>query len=51
MEYLLTKNVFFGKFYEALGMKNVGIFCDRLECFTAIWSILWPFGILFGHLV
>jgi hypothetical protein len=23
----------------------------RLACFTAIWSILWPFGIFYGHLV
>jgi hypothetical protein len=25
-------------------MEKVGIFYGRLECITAIWSILWPFG-------
>jgi hypothetical protein len=28
-------------------MKNVCIFYDRLEYFTAIWYNLWPFGIIF----
>jgi hypothetical protein len=32
-------------------MKNVGIFFDRLEYFTAIWYNLWPFGIACGHLL
>jgi hypothetical protein len=31
-------------------MKNVCIFYDHLEYFTAIWNNLWPFGIVFGHL-
>jgi hypothetical protein len=26
-------------------MENVGIFCDHLEYFTAIWYILLQFGI------
>jgi hypothetical protein len=25
-------------------MDNVGIFCDNMEYFTAIWYILWPYG-------
>jgi hypothetical protein len=32
---------------EGLGMKNVHIISGNLESFTAIWYILWPFGILF----
>jgi hypothetical protein len=32
-------------------MEKVGIFYDHLEYFTAIWYILWPFGIVCGHLV
>jgi hypothetical protein len=36
---------------EGLVMENVGIFYARLEYFTAIWNILWQFGIVCGHLV
>jgi hypothetical protein len=32
-------------------MKNVCIFYDHLEYFTAIWCNLWLFGIVCGHLV
>jgi hypothetical protein len=32
-------------------MVNVGTFDDHLEYFMAIWYNLWPFGIVFGHLV
>jgi hypothetical protein len=32
-------------------MENRGIFYDRLVYFTAIGNILWPFGIVCGHLV
>jgi hypothetical protein len=32
-------------------MKNVSIFYDHLEYFTAIWYNLWPFGTVCGHLV
>jgi hypothetical protein len=32
-------------------MKGVGIFYEHLDDFTAIWYILWPFGIFHGHLV
>jgi hypothetical protein len=32
-------------------MEDVGIFYGRLVYSTAIWYILWPFGILFGYLV
>jgi hypothetical protein len=36
-------------------MKDVGtyiyLFYDRLVYFTALWYILWPFGIFYGNLV
>jgi hypothetical protein len=32
-------------------MKNVCIFYNHLEYFTAIWYNLWPFGIVCGRLV
>jgi hypothetical protein len=32
-------------------MEKVGIFYDHMECFTAIFYNLWPFGIVCGHLV
>jgi hypothetical protein len=32
-------------------MENVCIFYDHLEYFTAIWYILWTFGMICGHLV
>jgi hypothetical protein len=32
-------------------MKKVGKFQGLLEYITAIWYILWPFGIFYGHLV
>jgi hypothetical protein len=32
-------------------MENVGIFYGHLEYFNAIWYILWPFGIVCGHLI
>jgi hypothetical protein len=41
----------FGQILEYLGMEDVGIFYDHLEYFTAIWYILRPFGIFYGHLV
>jgi hypothetical protein len=41
----------FGLIFKVLRMKNVCIFYDHLECFTAIWYNLWPFGIVCGHLV
>jgi hypothetical protein len=31
--------------------KCVGIFYGPLVCLTAIWYILWSFGIFYGHLV
>jgi hypothetical protein len=39
-----TQNTNLGKFWRALQWKI-------LVYFTAIWYILWPFGILYGHLV
>jgi hypothetical protein len=32
-------------------MENLGIFYDHLVYYTATGNILWPFGILCGHLV
>jgi hypothetical protein len=32
-------------------MEDVGMFYVRLACFATIWSILWPLGIFYGHLV
>jgi hypothetical protein len=32
-------------------MENAGIFYGHLEYFTAIWYILWSFGIVCGHLL
>jgi hypothetical protein len=32
-------------------MENVGTFYDHLEYLTAIWHVLWPFGIACVHLV
>jgi hypothetical protein len=31
-------------------MEDVRIFYGRLVSFTAIWYILWPFGIFYSHL-
>jgi hypothetical protein len=32
-------------------MENIVIFYDDLIYFAAIGNIIWPFGILWGHLV
>jgi hypothetical protein len=32
--------------FEALAIEDVRIFYGRLIYFTAIWHILWPFGII-----
>jgi hypothetical protein len=32
-------------------MVNVGVFYDHFEYFMAIWYNLWPFGIVYGHLL
>jgi hypothetical protein len=41
----------FGLILQALAMEDVGIFYGNLDYFTAIWSILRPFGISCGHWV
>jgi hypothetical protein len=46
-----TKKSQFWSNLECLEMENVFIFYDHLEYITAIWYNLWPFGIVFGHLV
>jgi hypothetical protein len=50
-----------GKFWRALGVKNIGffiaillpfgIFYGNLVHFMAKWYILWHFGVLYGDLV
>jgi hypothetical protein len=42
--YIQTKNPNFGKFWRVLEWK---ILVD----FMTIWNILWPFGLIYGHLV
>jgi hypothetical protein len=32
-------------------MVNLGVFNDHLEFLMAIWYNLWPFGIVYGHLL
>jgi hypothetical protein len=32
-------------------MEDVAMFYGRLVYLTAIWYILWPFGVFYGHLV
>jgi hypothetical protein len=44
-----TKNPNSAVFWNGLGTENVGIFYDRVEYFTAMWYILWPFGIVCAH--
>jgi hypothetical protein len=34
-----------GPFLEGLAMEDVGVFYGHLISFTAIWHLLWPFGI------
>jgi hypothetical protein len=36
---------------DGLAMENIYIFYGHLVYFTAIWYILWAFGIFCGHLV
>jgi hypothetical protein len=36
---------------EDLEMENVDVYYGHWEFITAIWYILWPFGIFYGHLV
>jgi hypothetical protein len=36
---------------EGLAIEDVGIFYVHLIHFTAIWYILWHFGIFYGYLV
>jgi hypothetical protein len=37
----------FGLILEGLGMENVATYLY----YMSIWNIIWPFGILYGHLV
>jgi hypothetical protein len=32
-------------------MEELGLFYGRLVYFTAVWYILWPFGVFCRHLV
>jgi hypothetical protein len=45
MTYFQTKNADLGKFWRDSQWKMKG----HLVYFTAIWYILWPFGILCGY--
>jgi hypothetical protein len=45
-----NKNPRLGKFWRVLEWKML-VFYDYLEYFTSIWYYLWPFGMIFGHLV
>jgi hypothetical protein len=52
MVYFQTKNPNLGKFRRVLQRKmSVYIFYGHCVYFTAIWYILWPFGIFYGRLV
>jgi hypothetical protein len=51
MVYFQTKNPNLGNFWEGPAMEDIGIFYGHLVCFVDIWSILWAFGLFYGHLV
>jgi hypothetical protein len=53
MVYFQTKNSYFGKFGRDLQWKMLFTLWnyDHLVYCTAVWYILWPFGIFCGHLV
>jgi hypothetical protein len=50
MVYFQTKNCNLGKFRKVC-KENIGIFYGHFSLFTAIWNILWTFGIFCGNLV
>jgi hypothetical protein len=50
MAYFQAKNPNFDKFWVLLQWKLL-VFYPHLVNFTAVWPILWPFGILYGYLV
>jgi hypothetical protein len=41
----------YGMLYKEKAGNGVDIYYGHLVYFTAIWYILWPFGIFCGHLV
>jgi hypothetical protein len=50
MVYFQTKNPNLGKFWSVLQLKMFVNFMASLSTyFTAIWPILWAFGIFCGH--
>jgi hypothetical protein len=49
MVYFKTKNANLGKFLECFAMRDVGQFFGHFVYFSAVWYILWPFGIFGGH--
>jgi hypothetical protein len=49
MVYFQTKNPNLGKFWRVL-YGRCGTFYDHLVYSTAIWYIMWSFGIIYGHL-
>jgi hypothetical protein len=51
MVYFHSKTPDLGLFLRALDWKMLVYFMALFEYFTAIWYILWPFVIFYGHLV
>jgi hypothetical protein len=50
--YFHTKNPNLGIFWRALEWNLlVYVFYDHWEYFASIWNILWPFGVVCGHLL
>jgi hypothetical protein len=45
MAYFQNEKSQFGQFLGGLAMEDVGIFNGHLVYFTAIWYILWLFGV------
>jgi hypothetical protein len=51
MVYCQTKKSKFWHILEGSGTENVGIYFSHFKYFPAIWYILLPFDIFYGHLV
>jgi hypothetical protein len=51
MVYFQTQNPKMGIFWRDSVWKKLVFFYGRLQYFTAIWEILWHFGIVCGDLV
>jgi hypothetical protein len=51
MAYFQTKNPNLGTFWKVLQCLDWWYIFGNLVYFTAIWYILWPFGLICGHLI